>query len=198
MIADQWDISREELDAFSVRSHQRAARATAEGRFENEIVPVAVRDDEGNDTDEIFDRRRGHPPGLERRGPGQAQARLQGGRQGHGGQLLADHRRGLGRADHERGEGQRARAAPAGPLPRLRPGRRRPGHHADRPHPRDDQRAGAGQAHPRRHRRGGDQRGVRLGGAGVGEGAPPRHGDREPQRWRHRPRAPARVPRAAS
>ena len=30
---------REELDAFSVRSHQRAARATAEGRFENEIVP---------------------------------------------------------------------------------------------------------------------------------------------------------------
>src|SRR3984885_4221419 len=54
MIADKWDISREDLDAFSVRSHQRAARATAEGRFENEIVPVAVRDDEGNDTDEIF------------------------------------------------------------------------------------------------------------------------------------------------
>ena len=40
MIADQWDISREELDAFSVQSHQRAARATAEGRFENEIIPV--------------------------------------------------------------------------------------------------------------------------------------------------------------
>ena len=52
MIADQWGISREELDAFSVRSHQRAARATAEGRFENEIIPVAIRDDEGNDTDE--------------------------------------------------------------------------------------------------------------------------------------------------
>ena len=54
MIADQWGISREELDAFSARSHQRAARATAEGRFENEIVPVAVRDDEGKDTDEVF------------------------------------------------------------------------------------------------------------------------------------------------
>jgi acetyl-CoA acyltransferase len=52
MIADQWAISREELDAFSARSHQRAARATAEGRFENEIIPVAIRDDEGNDTDE--------------------------------------------------------------------------------------------------------------------------------------------------
>jgi acetyl-CoA acyltransferase len=54
MIADQWGISREDLDAFSVRSHQRAARATAEGRFENEIVPVAIHDDEGKDTDEIF------------------------------------------------------------------------------------------------------------------------------------------------
>ena len=54
MIADKWGISREELDAFSVQSHQRAARATAEGRFENEIVPVVVRDDEGHDTDEVF------------------------------------------------------------------------------------------------------------------------------------------------
>jgi acetyl-CoA acyltransferase len=54
MIADQWGISREELDAFSVQSHHRAARATEEGRFENEIVPVPVRDDEGKDTDEVF------------------------------------------------------------------------------------------------------------------------------------------------
>ena len=54
MIADQWGISREELDAFSAQSHQRAARATAEGRFENEIVPVAIRDDEGKDTDELI------------------------------------------------------------------------------------------------------------------------------------------------
>ncbi len=54
MIADQWGISREELDAFSVRSHQNAARATAEGRFENELIPVAIRDDEGKDTDEFI------------------------------------------------------------------------------------------------------------------------------------------------
>jgi acetyl-CoA acyltransferase len=47
MIADQWDISREDLDAFSAESHRRAAQATAEGRFEREIVPVYVRDDEG-------------------------------------------------------------------------------------------------------------------------------------------------------
>jgi acetyl-CoA acyltransferase len=54
MIADQWGISREDLDRFSAQSHQRAARATAEGRFENEIVPVAIRDDEGKDTDELL------------------------------------------------------------------------------------------------------------------------------------------------
>jgi len=54
MIADQWGISREDLDAFSAQSHQRAAQATAEGRFENEIVKIAIRDDEGNATDEIM------------------------------------------------------------------------------------------------------------------------------------------------
>jgi len=54
MIADQWGISREELDEFSVESHRRAARATAEGRFEREIVPIYVRDDEGHATDELM------------------------------------------------------------------------------------------------------------------------------------------------
>jgi len=54
MIADQWDLSREDLDEFSVLSHRRAAQATAEGRFENEIIPLHVRDDEGRDTDEVF------------------------------------------------------------------------------------------------------------------------------------------------
>jgi acetyl-CoA acyltransferase len=53
MIADQWGISREDLDAFSAESHQRAARATAEGRFEREIIPVHVRDENGQATDEL-------------------------------------------------------------------------------------------------------------------------------------------------
>jgi acetyl-CoA acetyltransferase family protein len=39
MIADQWEIPRSELDELGVRSHQLAARATEEGRFEREIVP---------------------------------------------------------------------------------------------------------------------------------------------------------------
>ncbi|HVA03993.1 MAG TPA: thiolase family protein [Acidimicrobiales bacterium] len=54
MIADQWDISREDLDAFGARSQQFAARATAEGRFEREILPVTVKDDEGAPTNEVF------------------------------------------------------------------------------------------------------------------------------------------------
>ncbi|MCL5445126.1 MAG: thiolase family protein [Actinobacteria bacterium] len=54
MIADQWGLSRDALDEFSARSQRLAAQATREGRFENEIVPLAVRDDDGNATDEIF------------------------------------------------------------------------------------------------------------------------------------------------
>ncbi len=40
MIAEKWGISREDMDAFGAQSQQRAERATAEGRFENEIVGV--------------------------------------------------------------------------------------------------------------------------------------------------------------
>jgi len=54
MIADQWNLSREDLDEFGVRSQKLAATATAEGRFEREIVPVAVKDDEGNVTKEML------------------------------------------------------------------------------------------------------------------------------------------------
>jgi acetyl-CoA C-acetyltransferase len=48
MMAEHWDISREDMEAFAVESHERALRARAEGRFEAEIVPVAGLDvDEG-------------------------------------------------------------------------------------------------------------------------------------------------------
>src|SRR3546814_20077718 len=40
MIAERWDISRDEMEAFAVESHERAIRARAEGRFESEIAPV--------------------------------------------------------------------------------------------------------------------------------------------------------------
>jgi acetyl-CoA acyltransferase len=40
LVADKWNLTREELDEFGARSQQFAASATAEGRFEREMVPV--------------------------------------------------------------------------------------------------------------------------------------------------------------
>jgi acetyl-CoA C-acetyltransferase len=48
MIAEKWNLSREDMEAFAVTSHERALRARAEGRFDREIVAVAgVTQDEG-------------------------------------------------------------------------------------------------------------------------------------------------------
>lgn len=41
-LARQYHISRDEADAFAARSHQRAAAAWAEGKFDQEVVPVSV------------------------------------------------------------------------------------------------------------------------------------------------------------
>ena len=42
LVADKWGLGREELDQISLLSHQRAARATDEGRFQSQIQPVRV------------------------------------------------------------------------------------------------------------------------------------------------------------
>jgi acetyl-CoA acyltransferase len=42
VIADEWKITREELDEYSLESHRRAIAAIDEGKFEREIVPVEV------------------------------------------------------------------------------------------------------------------------------------------------------------
>jgi acetyl-CoA acyltransferase len=42
VIAQEWGLSREELDAYSLESHRRAVSAIDEGRFEHEIIPVEV------------------------------------------------------------------------------------------------------------------------------------------------------------
>src|SRR5579864_324638 len=57
LIAHKWEISREELDAFSLESHRRGARATAEGRFKSQIIPVEVKNEDG--TTAIFDKDEG-------------------------------------------------------------------------------------------------------------------------------------------
>src|SRR5205085_1451079 len=47
-VAGKWDISRDDMEAFAVESHERALRAQAEGRFDHQIVPLdGVERDEG-------------------------------------------------------------------------------------------------------------------------------------------------------
>jgi acetyl-CoA C-acetyltransferase len=48
MIAEKWDISREDMEVFALESHRRALQAIDEGRFDHEIVPLGdVTTDEG-------------------------------------------------------------------------------------------------------------------------------------------------------
>ncbi len=54
MIADQWNLSREELDRYGLRSQQLAAKARDEGRFEREILPMAIKGPDGAETGEIL------------------------------------------------------------------------------------------------------------------------------------------------
>jgi acetyl-CoA acyltransferase len=42
LIAEEWGLSREELDTYSLESHRRALAAIDDGRFENEVVPIEV------------------------------------------------------------------------------------------------------------------------------------------------------------
>jgi acetyl-CoA acetyltransferase family protein len=52
LIAEKWGLSREDLDAFGLRSQQHAARARDEGRFDREILPVADAEGHTMTTDE--------------------------------------------------------------------------------------------------------------------------------------------------
>src|SRR3954454_14046881 len=52
LIADKWNLSREDLDAFGAQSQQRAMVARDEGRFDNEILPVLGTDGEMMSVDE--------------------------------------------------------------------------------------------------------------------------------------------------
>ena len=57
LIAQKWELSRSQLDEFSLESHRRADHATAEGRFRSQIVPVEVKNEDG--TTSIFDQDEG-------------------------------------------------------------------------------------------------------------------------------------------
>jgi len=47
LIAEKWSMTRQELDGYALESHLRADRATTEGRFENEILPIEIKNEDG-------------------------------------------------------------------------------------------------------------------------------------------------------
>ncbi|WKG02153.1 thiolase family protein [Mycolicibacterium sp. HK-90] len=55
MIAEQWGLSRTQLDEFSLRSHEKAAAAQDSGAFKDQIVGIRVKDADGNDSTVLED-----------------------------------------------------------------------------------------------------------------------------------------------
>jgi acetyl-CoA C-acetyltransferase len=63
MIAEKWNVSREDMEAFALESHRRAVTAIDEGRFEREILPYRdVGTDEGPRRDTSLERMASLPP----------------------------------------------------------------------------------------------------------------------------------------
>ena len=121
------EITREQQDAFALRSHQRAIAAIDSGKFAEEIVPVSI------------PQRKGRPdPGDHRRAPaprylpgiaGTPAPGLPQGWHGHRRQLLRPERRRGGPAADERRKSPGAGAEAAGAHPGLGGGRRPAAHH---------------------------------------------------------------------
>ena len=134
MIADKWEIPRSELDELGLRSHQNAAQATEEGRFERETIPMNVK---MNGSEETVVTDQGIRPDTSLEKLSQLKPAFKEDGKVTAGQLQPDlRRRRRGAADDAR-EGRRVRpqAARADHGPDDR--RRRPGDHAHRPDPRD-------------------------------------------------------------
>jgi acetyl-CoA acyltransferase len=64
IIAERWELKREDLDKLGARSHERAGEATRSGAFKNEIFPIKVQTDNGT---ELFENDEGiRTPNLEK------------------------------------------------------------------------------------------------------------------------------------
>ena len=155
LIAEKWGLTREEVDAFGLRSQQLAAQARDEGRFESQILPVL--DAEGNlmTTDEgiresTLEKLASLKPSFKEDGVVTAANSSQ----------ITDGASALLIMSEEKAAA--LGLTPAGPVRAVRAGRRRPPPDAHGAHPGHDEGAGAGghDARPDRPRR--DQRGVRL------------------------------------
>ncbi len=105
MIAEKWDISRDDMEEFALESHRRAVQAIDEGRFEGQIVPLG---------DASVDEGPRREPDIAKM---KSLATLTRGRADHGGGRESDQRC-VGRAAHRvRTGGEGSRPDAAGPHP---------------------------------------------------------------------------------
>jgi len=63
-LADKFGVTRKDMDEYAVESHRRAARATESGHFAKEILPVPIKDEEGNRTGEVLSKDEGIRPDV--------------------------------------------------------------------------------------------------------------------------------------
>jgi acetyl-CoA acyltransferase len=69
LLADRWGVTREEMDAFSLESHRRAALSTDSGHFAREAIPVPIKNEDGSFSGAVLEadegiRRDGTPESL--------------------------------------------------------------------------------------------------------------------------------------
>ncbi len=72
VLADRFGITREQMDAFALESHRRAAGSTDSGHFAREILPVPIQDEHGEETGELL----GADEGIRRGGTPESMAAL--------------------------------------------------------------------------------------------------------------------------
>ena len=108
LIAQMHNLSREEIDEVALRSHNNAERATKDGDFREEIVPVEIPQKKGKPP-VIFERDEHFRPGLTMADLAALARRLRSQeRQGYGGQLVGRERRRERDGHHVRRKGSRA------------------------------------------------------------------------------------------
>ena len=168
----KYDVSREDSDQFAYRSHQNALRAQAEGKFDDEIVPVDV---EANilengaphqHNEHVFKKDEGPRADTSRGSAGEIEAGISREWDGDGRQFVANERwRGCGAGDVGE-ESQRAGSETDGAFCEFRGRRRSSGDHGHRTGGGDSESADAGRVEDGRHRRRGIERSFRRASAG--------------------------------
>ena len=196
-VAEQFQVSRADQDAFALRSQQKAVAAQANGRLAAEITPVAI------------PQRKGEPKWIEQDEHPRADTTLEGLAKlkapfRDGGSVTAGNASGVNdgaaRADPRfRGRSKGAWAHADRPGAGRRGGRRAAAHHGDRPGAGFEEADGAAGAYAARFRRHRTQRGFRLAGPGdlARTRRRRRRPARQPERRRHRARPSARHVRRA-